>query len=222
MPAKRDASHLSPAAQMRLGARRAEVAERVRLHRLVKKEEEEYLKGSLSDDELRSMLRPSRKAMEAFRAIQEGDTRRNSREVVTAVLKPLEYLLERKGGGGEGKVVGGGRGRGIREGGDLFKKEEDMFRPLETAPGASRASRSHLTQAGVSGQSGVSCQTELVRLGGSQPDHRKRGGAPHFLGLRKILLVSSHSQTKRPLLVYSNPRATHSPVSLLPPSTPPR
>ena len=105
MPAKRDASHLSPAAQMRLGARRAEVAERVRLHRLVKKEEEEYLKGSLSDDELRSMLRPTRKAMEAFRAIQEGDTRRNSREVVTAVLKPLEYLLERKGGGEGGQTV---------------------------------------------------------------------------------------------------------------------
>ena len=86
-------------------ARRAEVAERVRLHRMAKAEEKALLEQSLSDDELRGMLRPTRKAMEAFRSIQEGDTRRNSREVVTAVLKPLEYLLERKGGGGEGQTV---------------------------------------------------------------------------------------------------------------------
>ena len=105
MPARRDASHLSPRAQMRLEARRAEVAERVRLHRMAKAEEKAMLEQSLSDDELRQMLRPTRKAMEAFRSIQEGDTRRNSREVVTAVLKPLEYLLERKGGGGEGQTV---------------------------------------------------------------------------------------------------------------------
>jgi len=85
--------------------RRFQTADRVRLHREAAKVEEADLKASLSDDELRSMLRPTRKAMEAFRAIQEGDTRRNSREVVTAVLKPLEYLLERKGGGGEGNTV---------------------------------------------------------------------------------------------------------------------
>ena len=105
MPARRDASHLSPAAQARLELRRFQTADRVRLHREAGKVEEADLKASLSDDELRSMLRPTRKAMEAFRAIQEGDTRRNSREVVTAVLKPLEYLLERKGGGEGGQTV---------------------------------------------------------------------------------------------------------------------
>ena len=105
MPARRDASHLSPAAQARLELRRFQTADRVRLHREAGRVEREDLETSLSDDELRSMLRPTRKAMEAFRAIQEGDTRRNSREVVTAVLKPLEYLLERKGGGGEGNTV---------------------------------------------------------------------------------------------------------------------
>ena len=105
MGGRRDASGLSPRAQVRLLARRAEVAERVRLHRMAKAEEKALLEQSLSDDELRSMLRPTRKAMEAFRSIQEGDTRRNSREVVTAVLKPLEYLLERKGGSGGDQTV---------------------------------------------------------------------------------------------------------------------
>ena len=105
MPARRDASHLSPAAQARLELRRFQTADRVRLHRMAKAEEKALLEQSLSDDELRSMLRPTRKAMEAFRSIQEGDTRRNSREVVTAVLKPLEYLLERKGGSGGDQTV---------------------------------------------------------------------------------------------------------------------
>ena len=105
MPARKDATHLSPAAQARLELRRWQTAERVRLHREAVRVEKEDLEMALSDDELRSMLRPTRKAMEAFRSIQEGDTRRNSREVVTAVLKPLEYLLERKGGGGEGQTV---------------------------------------------------------------------------------------------------------------------
>jgi hypothetical protein len=90
---------------MRLGAKRAEVAARVREYRERERVEAEMLEQSLSDEELKEMLRPSRKAMEAFRAIQEGDTRRNSREVVTAVLKPLEYLLERKGGGGGDQTV---------------------------------------------------------------------------------------------------------------------
>ena len=105
MGVRRDASkdgRLSPEAQARLQLRRFQTEERVRLHREAAKQEKEILEASLTDAELKEMLRPSRKAMEAFRAIQEGDTRRNSREVVTAVLKPLEYLLERKGGGGEG------------------------------------------------------------------------------------------------------------------------